>query len=274
MPKEFLMLRILFCFIIIFPKLGLAIFHFRPINYDHLTIESNDKLDEETNFPLGDLSTVGILLEKNDKTKTVCTGVIIAPRIILSAAHCTTETKNAQIYFDQIKKSDYFFNSLKIKSSNVLRWIPHPDYKGNQEDSIDLGIFILKKNIEENKNIKFARFYPEHYQFNFYDQLHRIGMGRRNDKNIKNYFLEFFYEQKGEYILAKDTEGQGGDSGGPIFILQNEQALLIGIHTGRAIDDNEQPIGYSFIMPITTLKARNWIEEIKSEFLTHPKFVR
>ena len=193
-----------------------------------------------------------------------CGGTVIAPDIVLTAAHCNDISSEVDIYrvvvgqYDHNK--DWEGRSIKMKSEVV-----HPDYNKDEVDN-DFSIVVLTEKIREEDGVQFVR-------LNSNEALPEVGAGttvmgwgdtdesafdvetsdvlretevfvQSNEECEKSRgvyssseFGQVFTDLKGaitENMLcawAQGTDGCQGDSGGPLVLKGDtpEQDLLVGV---------------------------------------------
>lgn len=152
----------------------------------------------------------------------LCTGVLIAPQMILSAAHCT------------LHPSDTFvvYGCNDIRSSvctrvQVTKIYNHPDYKMSFESGNDLAIFISEKPID----LPLVKFASKNY---YKDQkIKAVGFGKRNNNVGILYqgygILQDEYKYEFTALLKKGMDPNPGDSGGPALVLEDGEYKLLGV---------------------------------------------
>lgn len=170
--------------------------------------------------------TVAIFAENSSP----CTGVIIAPHFILSAAHC--ELKGADIYFGLVAtKSTAVFYKVK----NVT---PHPSYCPTCDmggmapgDYKDYAIVEFKEDLPPGfKPVPFATL----KQIQKGTTIHLAGYGL--DENYKYDGVmkktQVPAVAVGDFEFMTDEKKSGschGDSGGPAYIMVDSKLYLAGI---------------------------------------------
>lgn len=164
-----------------------------------------------------------------------CTASAIAPKVLITAAHCIGSVKNkTNVYFSRSAYCESGFNSEKQKKE-VVRTILHPDYSMLDDDRTrsqnDLALIILAERIPndykihsiatlnegKNRDIEFLGYGVS--QFNKDDALilRKITVDSSNIE-IDNHHI---------YVHQKNGGICSGDSGGPGFVqVQNKKKIL------------------------------------------------
>lgn len=195
--------------------------------------------------------TVGISVEKSGG-RTMCSGILLAPRVVLTAAHCVDGYLSAQVTTE--RRIDVPAEAFVDVESALM----HPGYRGNLPGgSVDVGLFFLAAPIHQAKlETPIADLDPRL-------PFERIGFGGRNGTNVRTWIVSFYESSFGAYLRARDELGVLGDSGGPVFQRHPSTGLqLIGIHTGREIDPTGALTAISYIQPLDP-GVRTWL---KSQF--------
>ncbi len=163
--------------------------------------------------------TVGIQVQ-NQLGATVCSGVLLSPQVVLTAAHCLVGLKSARVSTAELLDT----HALWVKGARAQI---HPGYVGNQPGfSVDVGLLFLEQPI---LGVRYAR----QGLFEMSLPCERIGYGGRGGKNIRTWLTSFPQKLQGSYLRVQDAYGVLGDSGGPVYQLFPDGLKLIGVHTGR-----------------------------------------
>jgi Trypsin len=85
---------------------------------------------------------VGLLAFYNDDGEYLhrCSGTLISPTVVLTAAHCTEGTATAYAYFQVEVPDDFRENPTGLRGATHT----HPDYNPNTAD-IDVGVVVLEQ---------------------------------------------------------------------------------------------------------------------------------
>lgn len=201
-------------------------------------------------------TTVGLVLQKKS-FKTVCSGVLLRPNVVLTAAHCLTDLVSVRVINNyQITRLEYA--GIRGKKYWGKSWIQHPAYNGIEAGSVDIGLIFLNRkfNTRLNYNELSNDIFSEIGQSN---SLYRIGFGKRGSSNIRNVFQVHYNRLYGDYIVVNDLHGMGGDSGGPLYSYINGELKVIGVHCGRMLDELGKPIGESYLQLLTS-PVQDWVK--------------
>ena len=189
-------------------------------------------------------SAVGIQVTKS-KFTIVCSGVLLRPDVVLTAAHCLVDYRSARVTTSHTIEEAQDW-------ADVREAVIHPDYQGNKPgESIDLGIMFLRTPIEGVECAVRGRFHR-------HVDVERLGYGGRDGKNVRTWITAKPRKVFGSYARVVDGLGVVGDSGGPVFQQFEAGMRLVGIHTGRQMKRNELlEVSY---MQILTDEVWAWVE--------------
>lgn len=173
-----------------------------------------------------------------------CSGVAISDQIILTSAHCMDNSAgNVKILLD---------DEYKAGTKNYIEidyYYKHEKYHGPRSFfKYDISILFLKKKLPKTiKPVKIGPFIKE-------GKFFRVGYGGRNNENKKK-IIAIEPKQlvlKNTYLEFKDSDSVIGDSGGPVFVTDNKQISLVGLHS--TVEDGQKT--YS----VNLIKLKEWVD--------------
>ena len=192
---------------------------------------------------------------------TICTGVVIHPRVIATTAHCADEATSMNIVFD-VENGESASKIQKVVKSEML---VHPNYLPKKSlYKNDLVLLFLDK--PSPVLPEFIRKLPKKNPLKNGDRLTRIGVGLRNNKNLRNTTNPIYVKNPEKGVMeTSDIYSYFGDSGGPLYNLKHE---LLAIHsTIDDFDGKKTPHAFSVYLP----DYQDWIDQsIKLYLQKHP----
>lgn len=152
----------------------------------------------------------------------LCTGVLVAPQMVLSAAHCILHTSDTYIVYGCNDVRSSICKRVQVK--HILK---HPNYNRSYKSRNDIAIFIT----EEKVNLPLVKFASEEYYLN--DKIKAVGFGERNNNTGILYqgYGTLRRKNKNEFtaLLKKNKDPNPGDSGGPALVMEDGEYKLLGI---------------------------------------------
>lgn len=168
-------------------------------------------------------SVVGkILININNENEGMCSGILIAPNVFLSAAHCFDDG-------DKIKSVKVSFAGKKY---NATKWYVNPAYNGDSEKG-DISLIYIKE-VAPYSPFKLV---SKNYKPSKNEISVMIGHGIAN---FNPYIVGFYggfatiskTTQSGIYIAYSSKFGESntcnGDSGGPLAVYEDGSWRLFG----------------------------------------------
>lgn len=213
---------------------------------------------------LGCLDNVFVieLRDKNGKFSSLCTGVAIHPRILLTAAHCIEDNRDEGGSWVIYKGSTYDKPRARAYRKAVDSGI-HPDYNPDETYyEYDIGYLVLNRPLPRKLHYPIIPSYVPQLRKN--EKLLRVGYGQRRRRNRMARawpkFERFLKDQGYPHVMRlKDDNSYGGDSGGPLFLDSPEGMLLLAVHSTVEAGQSSQASDRIYAPLVTP--ALDWITE-------------
>lgn len=191
-----------------------------------------------------------------DSKSGYCTGTLISPTLVLTAAHCVYDMRNGA----KLAAKDFTFlagqrNGKAVASRSISRIAAHPGFdprKGFSGDNVshDLALLELSKPIASSEINAFAlhddRVAP--------GEVSIVSYGRgRSDVQSRQRGCEML-ERRGA-LMAFDCDVTKGSSGAPVFSHLNGRGRVLSVISGEVTTDGREIALGMYLPPlITTLK--------------------
>ena len=185
----------------------------------------------------------------------MCTGALIAPRIVLTAAHCAYSAASGSL----VDPSDVVFhagfrNGHATASRRVTRIVTHPDYvfsgrQGNATVANDLALFQLASDIRLSNVDPFqtAGRPRKGQQVGVVSYAHD-----RADTPSLERSCHVLARQRGTLVLSCDVDF--GSSGAPIFTEVDGQPRIVSVVSAKAeVRGRKVALGTNLEKPLSEL---------------------
>lgn len=180
--------------------------------------------------PSGDFTTVVAL---HDPNRVVCTGTLIHPQVILTAAHCA-ETRPGSSALTGVSFGQGREGGRKPSQQPIAATAIHPEFRHHPRGNMDIGLVFLDQpalgpssspssllSDPKKARLIFKTSVLPANDLNTAPQLTMVGYGRREDGGTgKKYVVTAPASQMNPSELALGGAGKDsceGDSGGPVF---------------------------------------------------------
>ncbi|KAJ8918126.1 hypothetical protein NQ315_011583 [Exocentrus adspersus] len=241
----------------------------KPVSDDYTADEVNNGriIGGDEASPHSKPYQVGLLING----ESFCSGSMISPSYVLTAAHCTATASYVELIFGAHNVNIQESTQVRVTSSNI---ITHPEYKNPYEHSNDIALINTPNPIVTNNYITTVRLAPIGAgPYKLYVSI-LSGWGSTSDSNtgisatlqevyvvvMTNYICAFLFGSTYSESSNLCTYGGGpvggcnGDSGAPLVVGNHQIGILSFIASEGC--EKEEPTGY-----VRVSNYREWINQ-------------
>lgn len=217
-----------------------------------------------------DSKLVAMLYSKN----SICTAVIVANNVLLTAAHCLVgDTTNTKVIFYPSISCESGFN-VNQHTVGVKKLIKHEDYNGDLSDGgsnsrADIGLVILEDSVPAGYSIFSLAAMPTSpvglHDLYFYG-YGEVGWEQGGEMILRRTSIKrdrYLIDIPNKKVVVRQNEGTGicqGDSGGPAFVIEGGELKILGINSYVSADSDADMCADTAVETLAPA-YKEWIDE-------------
>lgn len=155
---------------------------------------------------------------------SICSGALIEPDLVVTAAHCISEHSRHRVNLASRAQGWVFSTAI----------YHHPKYDPSSSlSAYDIGFIRLRAPVYGA-----ARPKPVCRRQHAGESVYRVGFGGRDGYNAKMIFEmpQTNYFNSTQTLVLQDPYSASGDSGGPVYAIEDGQYCLLGVHSTVSLD--------------------------------------
>jgi len=185
-----------------------------------------------------------------------CTGVLIAPDLVLTAAHCIYDTRSgAERSTDKMRFRAGYHDGRAVAEMKVIRAVADPDYRprggtGAENTRHDVALLQLEYAIPSTM----AQPFNLHSGLAVGQRVSVVSYGRGRSEALSRQ-KECGLLRREAGLMAFDCDVTHGSSGAPVFVRESGRARILSlISAGRSADGKTISFGMELPEIVASLK--------------------